>query len=45
MTDANARRETLRAECRAFVAAEIAPHAARFDREELFPKALIPKLA
>ena len=39
------RQRELRAEARAFAAAEIAPHAARFDRDEAFPRQLVERLA
>jgi alkylation response protein AidB-like acyl-CoA dehydrogenase len=37
--------ELLRASVRDFVEKEVAPHAAKWDEEERFPKELVPKLA
>jgi alkylation response protein AidB-like acyl-CoA dehydrogenase len=45
MTDADDGQAALRATCREFVAAEVAPYASQFDREERISKDVIRKLA
>src|SRR3984957_15218500 len=43
--DFSEQHKLLRQSVRGFARAEIAPHAQRWDKEEKFPKELVPKLA